>query len=188
MKNPDRSNWQARVSGSPLGAHCDRLPPSLLHEGSQNSARTQVSAAFSNREACWGPIGCRGDSSLCPRFSSPVALLTVWCISVCGAVVKKGPKRLVKPRPLKRECECPVFIAQPCCKCRQWTWHPSGGAVRGGSQGKPQEGDEVQGQPPCCPVLISTKKQEDKEQKNKNGLVQAERPSFAEKVLQTGLA
>lgn len=58
----------------------------------------------------------------------------------------------------------------------------------GGSQGKPQEGDEVQEQPPCCPVLISTKKQEDKEQKNKNGLVQAERPSFAEKVLQTGLA
>lgn len=131
MKNPDRSNWQARVSASPPGAHCNRLPPSLLHEGSQNSARTQLSAAFSNREACWGPIGCRGDSSLCPRFSSPVALLTVWCVSVCGAVVKKGPKRLVKPRPLKRECECPVFIAQPCRKCWQWTWHHSGGAVQG---------------------------------------------------------
>lgn len=131
MKNPDRSNWQARVSGSPLGAHCDRLPPSLLHEGSQNSARTQLSAAFSNREACWGPIGCRGDSSLCPRFSSPVALLTAWCVSVCGAVVKKGPKRLVKPRPLEHECECPVFIAQPCRKCWQWTWHHSGGAAQG---------------------------------------------------------
>lgn len=58
----------------------------------------------------------------------------------------------------------------------------------GGSQGKPQEGHEVQGQPLCCPVLISTKKQEDKEHKNKNGLIQAERPSFTEEVLQTGLA
>lgn len=101
MKNPDRSNWQARVSGSPPGAHRQAgaaLRASLLHEGSQNSAITQLSAAFSNWEACWGPIGCRGDSSLCPRFSSPVALLTAWCVSVCGAVVKKKAlKDLLNP-------------------------------------------------------------------------------------------
>lgn len=66
----------------------------------------------------------------------------VWCRSK-----KKGPKRLVKPRQLKHECECPVFIAQPCRKCRQWTWHPCGGAAWGEAKENHRRDTRFRGSP-----------------------------------------